>query len=315
MGKISSLLHPHRLRTLRPNAAVQHYPRKVEKGSGELIDKPTIPGYETVLPAMKTGTNPAARNVRKTMPGTTTDIPARERLIYALDVATITEAKHWVERLEDQISFFKVGLQLFLAGGLPMVDWLTARGHQVMLDLKFFDIPATVAKAVAQVAGRGVTFTTVHGNDAIIEAAIAARGDVKILGITVLTNFSEDDLRHMGLTGTIEELVFHRAQKAVAMGCDGLVSSPLEAARLRRELGDDFFIVTPGIRPGGENMVTNDDQQRVATATQAIANGADYIVVGRPIRDAAEPLRAAAAIQADIAAGLASRGQTGRTTG
>ncbi|MBN2233343.1 MAG: orotidine-5'-phosphate decarboxylase [Deltaproteobacteria bacterium] len=234
-------------------------------------------------------------------------IPARERLIYALDVPTVAEARRWVERLEDQVLFYKVGLQLFLAGGFPMVDWLTTRGRQVMLDLKFFDVPATVERAVAQVAGRGVTFTTVHGNDAIIAAAVAARGDVKILGVTVLTSFSEDDLRHMRLTGTVAELVFHRAQKAVHMGCDGLVSSPLEAARLRRELGNDFFIVTPGIRAADGDTVKNDDQQRVATAARAIADGADYVVVGRPIRDAAEPLQAAAAIQADIEAGLATR--------
>ncbi|MBW1645105.1 MAG: orotidine-5'-phosphate decarboxylase [Deltaproteobacteria bacterium] len=237
------------------------------------------------------------------------NIPVNERLIFALDVPTAAAARQWVERLEDQVKFYKVGLQLFLAAGFPMVDWLTGRGHKVMLDLKFFDVPATVGLAVQQLNDRGVTFTTVHGNDAIIEAAVAAGREVKILAVTVLTSFSEDDLRQLGMTGTIEELVYYRARKALELGCAGIVSSGLEAARLRGQLGEKFLIVTPGIRPGDNREIEADDQKRVATARRAIAGGADYIVVGRPIRTAANPQAVVSELQAEIAAALAAGGE------
>ncbi len=232
------------------------------------------------------------------------NIPLTDRLIFALDVPTAEEARSWVERLESRISFYKVGLQLFLAGGFPMVEWITKRGHKVMLDLKFFDVPETVKLAVRQLNDRGVTFATVHGNDAIIEAAVQARQDIKILGVTVLTSFCEDDLRQMGLTGTIEELVYYRAKKALELGCDGIVSSGLEAERLRGQLGDNFLVVTPGIRPGINRKIEQDDQKRVTTAAQAIRSGADYVVVGRPIKQAQDPLKVVAELQAEIAAGL-----------
>ncbi|MBN2333548.1 MAG: orotidine-5'-phosphate decarboxylase [Deltaproteobacteria bacterium] len=234
-------------------------------------------------------------------------IPLNERIIFALDVPSANEAKEWVERLESHVRFYKVGLQLFLAGGFPMVEWLTRRGHKVMLDLKFFDVPATVERAVQQVNDHGVAFTTVHGNDAIIEAAVASRKDVKILGVTVLTSFAEDDLRQLGLTGTIEELVYYRAKKALELGCDGLVSSGLEAQRMRAHLGNNFLIVTPGIRPGINREVEADDQKRIATAKLAIQDGADYVVVGRPIKQAADPLAVVGDLQDEISIALVAR--------
>ena len=232
------------------------------------------------------------------------NIPLTDRLIFALDVPSADDAKAWVEKLESQVTFYKVGLQLFLAGGFPMVEWITKRGHKVMLDLKFFDVPATVKLAVQQLNDRGVTFATVHGNDAIIEAAVEGRQDIKILGVTVLTSFCEDDLRQMGLTGSIEELVYYRAKKALELGCDGIVSSGLEAGRLRDQLGNNFLVVTPGIRPGINREVELDDQKRITTARQAIQSGADYVVVGRPIKRAADPLQVVEDLQREIATGL-----------
>jgi len=232
------------------------------------------------------------------------NIPLIDRLIFALDVPSTDDARAWVEKLEGLVNFYKVGLQLFLAGGFPMVEWITKRGHKVMLDLKFFDVPATVKLAVQQLNDRGVTFATVHGNDAIIEAAVEGRRDIKILGVTVLTSFCEDDLRQMGLTGSIEELVYYRAKKALELGCDGIVSSGLEAGRLRDQLGNNFLVVTPGIRPGINREVELDDQKRITTARQAIQSGADYVVVGRPIKQAADPLQVVENLQRGIAAGL-----------
>jgi orotidine-5'-phosphate decarboxylase len=231
-------------------------------------------------------------------------IPFRERLILALDVDRPDKAKEWVEQTEDAIGFYKVGLQLFLAGWFEIVDWIVRRGHKVMLDLKFFDIPETVKLAVRQLNDRGVSLATVHGNPPILRAAVEARGDVKLLAVTVLTSIGEEDLRAEGMTGSIEDLVDLRARRAMELGCDGVVCSGHEAARLRSGLGEGPLIVTPGIRPaqgGGP-----DDQTRVMTAGRAIANGADYLVVGRPITRAAEPLAVIRAMQAEIAGAIKS---------
>ena len=232
------------------------------------------------------------------------DIPLKERLIFALDVSSKDEAEQWLDRLGDQVAFYKVGLQLFLAGGFPVIEMIRERGHQVMVDLKFFDIPETVALAVRELKNKGATFITVHGNDPILRAAMRERDDARILAVTVLTSFDESDLREMGLTGTIEELVYLRARKALALGCDGIVSSGLEVARLREGLGDQLLIVTPGIRPGTNDVVKEDDQKRIASADQAIRNGADYLVVGRPIRDAQDPVAVVKQIQEQIASAL-----------
>lgn len=230
------------------------------------------------------------------------NIPLNERIIFALDVSSKDAAEQWLDRLGDQVQFYKVGLQLFLAGGFPVIEMIVNRGCQVMVDLKFFDIPETVALAVRELKNKGATFITVHGNDPILRAAIKERSAAKILAVTVLTSFDESDLRAMGLTGTIQDLVYLRAKKALELGCDGVVSSGLEAQRLREGLGDRLLIVTPGIRPGSND--TADDQRRIASAGEAIRNGADHIVVGRPIRDAADPVAVVQQMQDEIAAAL-----------
>ena len=224
-------------------------------------------------------------------------ISLSKRIIFALDVKTPEEARTWVEKLEPRVKFFKVGLQLFLAGGFDIVEWILERGSEVMLDLKFFDVPQTVASAVKQLAGRGVSFTTVHGNDAILRAAAEAKQGVKILAVTVLTSLDQGDLNDLGFQCSPEELVLSRARRALQVGCDGVVSSGLEAAKLRQELGENFLVVVPGVRPV-ENRV--DDQKRIVSVRDAFLNGADYVVVGRPIQKAADPLKAVETMQEQI---------------
>jgi orotidine-5'-phosphate decarboxylase len=229
-----------------------------------------------------------------------TNIPRAERLIVALDVAAPAEARALAERLGDAVRFYKVGLELFMAGGyFELVEWLTARGNRVFVDLKFFDVPETVRKAVANLRGRGVAFATVHGNQAMMEAAAREKGDVKILAVTALTSLDRGDLDDLGFSCDVERLVLSRARRAIEAGCDGVISSGLEAARLKAEFKDRLLVVTPGIRPV-ENRPA-DDQKRTVDVAQAFAAGADYIVVGRPIRQAADPRAAAQAIQDTIA--------------
>lgn len=234
----------------------------------------------------------------------TIEIPLKDRIIVALDVERPEQAKELVQRCESHVGFYKVGLQLFMASWFEVVDWIIERGHKVMLDLKFFDIPETVKLAVEQVNNRGVTFATIHGNDPIIRAAVAARGDMKLLAVTVLTSFGEEDLRAMGMTQSVEDLVYFRAKRALDLGCDGVVSSGLEAGRLRQGLGEKLLIVTPGIRPGANVTDSEDDQKRIVTAGKAIGAGANYVVVGRPITKADEPIRVIEAMQQDIAGQL-----------
>ena len=228
-----------------------------------------------------------------------TPIPRAERLIVALDVATPNEAKALVERLGDAARFYKLGLELFMAGGyFELLEWLVKRGNKVFVDLKFFDVPETVRRAVASLRGRGVSFTTVHGNQAMMEAAAREKGEVKILAVTALTSLDRGDLDDLGFSCDLERLVLSRARRALQAGCDGVVSSGLEAQKLKAEFQDRLLVVTPGIRP----VKNEDDQKRTVDAAQAFANGADYIVVGRPIRSAADPRAAAQAIQRSIAA-------------
>jgi len=227
-------------------------------------------------------------------------IPLQERIILALDVESPDQAKDLVKRTESHLGFYKVGLQLFMAGWFDMVDWLVDRGHKVMLDLKFFDIPETVKLAVAQIRERGVTFATIHGNDPIIRAAQEEKGALKLLAVTVLTSFGEEDMRAMGMTQSIEDLVYFRAKRALELGCDGVVSSGLEAARLRQDLGEKLILVTPGIRPGANVLDVSDDQTRVMTSGRAIRNGADHLVVGRPISKASDPIAVIEAMQQEI---------------
>lgn len=229
-------------------------------------------------------------------------IPREERLIVALDVPTVDEARKLVERIGDGARFYKIGLELMTSGGyFELLDWLAKRGHRVFADLKFYDIPETVRRAVANLRDRGATFLTVHGHRSVMEAAAKEKGALQVLAVTVLTSFDQRDLDEMGATVSVEQLVLARAKGAMESGCDGVISSGLEAPVIKQAFGSKLKVVTPGIRP-----VTNkpsDDQKRTVDVAQAFANGADYIVVGRPIRDAADPAAAARGIQ-DTIAGL-----------
>jgi orotidine-5'-phosphate decarboxylase len=227
-------------------------------------------------------------------------IPRRERLIVALDVPSVSDARALVAGLGDEVVFYKLGLELFMTGGyFDLLAWLVARGKRVFVDLKFFDVPETVRSAVRALRGRGIALATVHGNQKMMEAAAAEKGDVKILAVTVLTSLDRGDLDDLGFACDVDRLVLSRARRALEAGLDGVISSGLEAPMLKRELGDRILVVTPGIRPVENRPV--DDQKRTVDVAQAFANGADYIVVGRPIRQAADPAAAAAAIQATIA--------------
>lgn len=228
-------------------------------------------------------------------------IPVDERLIVALDVPDVDEALALVDQLGDSVKFYKIGMELFMTDGyFALLDDLVKRGKKVFVDLKFFDVPATVGSAIRQLSSRGATFATVHGNQAVMEAAGANKGNLKVLAVTVLTSLDRGDLDDLGFACDVEKLVLSRARRALEAGCDGVVSSGLEAAALRSEIGPRLMVVTPGIRPVENRPV--DDQKRVVTPAQAFRNGADYIVVGRPIRDAADPRAAAQAIQQEIAA-------------
>jgi orotidine-5'-phosphate decarboxylase len=224
-----------------------------------------------------------------------------DRLIVALDVPDAASARRFVEDLGDAASFYKIGLELFMSGNyFELLDWLVARDKKVFVDLKFFDVPETVRSAIRALAGSGATLATVHGNQAIMEAAASDKGALKVLAVTVLTSLDQGDLRDLGFQCDVEQLVLSRARRALATGIDGIVSSGLEARMIRRELGDKLLVVTPGIRPV-ENRPA-DDQKRTVDVAQAFRNGADYIVVGRPIRQAADPRQAAQAIQHTISA-------------
>jgi orotidine-5'-phosphate decarboxylase len=228
-----------------------------------------------------------------------TTIPRAERLIVALDFARASEARELVEKVGDAARFYKLGLELFMAGGyFELVDWLVARGAKAFVDLKFFDIPETVRRAVANLRGRGIALATVHGNQAMMEAAAREKGEVKILAVTVLTSLDRGDLDDLGFSCDVGRLVLSRARRALEAGCDGVISSGLEAQALKAEFKDRLLVVTPGIRPVENRPV---DQKRTVDVAQAFANGADHIVVGRPIREAADPRAAAQAIQNTIA--------------
>jgi len=228
-------------------------------------------------------------------------IPAAQRLIFALDVPDVASAQALVDELGDSVRFYKLGLELFMSGGyFELVQWLCDRDKRVFCDLKLFDVPETVARAVRQLKERGVDFATVHGNDGMLEAAVREKGGLKILAVTVLTSLDRGDLKDLGFECDPQALVLSRARRALQIGCDGVVSSGLEVSALREDVGDPLIVVVPGIRPV-ENR-PEDDQKRVVTVAQAFLNGADYIVVGRPIRGAADRPAAANAIQAEIAA-------------
>jgi len=224
-------------------------------------------------------------------------IPPNERLIFALDVPTAEEAKNLVRRLDGHVSFYKLGLELFMSDGyFEMLKWLNDQGKKSFVDLKFFDVPETVASAVRQLRRTNAIFATVHGNDAILRTACREKDGIKILAVTVLTSLDQGDIDALGFKVDIEQLVLSRAQRALEIGCDGVISSGLEAGKLRDRFGDQFLIVVPGIRP----VQNVDDQKRTVDVEEAFLNGADYIVVGRPIRNANDPCQAAASIQERI---------------
>jgi orotidine-5'-phosphate decarboxylase len=229
-------------------------------------------------------------------------ISLRERLIFALDVGSSEEARALVERLGDSVTFYKLGLEFFMAGGyFEFLSWLSQRGKKAFVDLKFFDVPNTVGSAVRALRKQPATFATVHGNDEILKAAVAEKGDLKILAVTALTSLDDGDLRSLGFAVDVPALVLSRARRALELGCDGVVSSGLEAQRIRSDLGDKLLIVVPGIRP----VANTDDQKRTVDVEDAFRLGADYIVVGRPIRAAPDPAEAAESIQRRIAAAFA----------
>jgi orotidine-5'-phosphate decarboxylase len=221
---------------------------------------------------------------------------AQERLIVALDVPTIEEARQFVRKLGDTASFYKIGLQLQLAEGvLDFIEELIGSEKKVFLDYKYLDIAETIENAVARVASIGVSFLTVHGNGKTIEAAVKGRGDsqLKILAVTVLTSLDAYDIKDMGYDCPVKELVLYRAQKCLEAGCDGVIASGQETEDIREVAGDSLLIITPGIRPKG---VGQDDHKRPSSPAQAVLSGADYLVVGRPIRDADDPVSAAKGI-------------------
>ncbi|HSX59217.1 MAG TPA: orotidine-5'-phosphate decarboxylase [Tahibacter sp.] len=230
------------------------------------------------------------------------NIDPRDRLIFALDVPTRAEAMEWVDRLDDAVTFYKIGMELLTSGDyFAVLGDLAARGKKIFVDLKFFDVPATVASAVKGLTRYPVYFCTIHGNDGMMRAAAAVKGDIRLLAVTALTSLDQHDLDDLGFRVDPEQLVLSRAKAALAAGCDGVVSSGLEVPALRREVDHALITVCPGIRPIGNS----DDQKRTLDVAQAFAAGADYIVVGRPIRNAADPRAAALAMQQTIADTLA----------
>jgi orotidine-5'-phosphate decarboxylase len=230
-------------------------------------------------------------------------IPVRERLILALDVPTMAEAKAVVNLLGDSVQFYKIGLELLMSGDyFTLIDWLVANGKKVFADVKINDVPETTRKAMEGLKHRKVVFVTIHANnDDALRAAISVKNGIKVLAVTVLTSLDQSDLISLGFPKCdVKTLVLARARRALAIGADGVISSGLEASALRDELGDNFLIVSPGIRPVENREI--DDQKRVVDVEQAFEMGADYIVVGRPIRNAKDPKEEAENYQSRIAA-------------
>jgi orotidine-5'-phosphate decarboxylase len=228
------------------------------------------------------------------------DISPKDRLIVALDLPAVEAAEAMVARLGDSVTFYKIGYQLAYAGGLPLVRKLADTGKKVFIDLKLHDIGNTVARGVESIAKLGATFLTVHAYPQTMKAAVEARTgtDLKILAVSVLTSYDDGDLHAAGYRFGVSDLVEARAQQAQVLGIDGLVCSPEEASAVRKVVGHQMKLVTPGIRPAGS---ASGDQKRIMTPARAIAAGADYLVVGRPVLEAADPKALADAIQAEIA--------------
>ena len=234
------------------------------------------------------------------------EFSTHERLIFALDVETRAQAMAWVERLGDAVSFYKVGMELLTSGEyFEVIAELADRGKKVFVDLKFFDVPATVAAAVKGLRRHKANFCTIHGNDAMMRAAVEVKGDLKVLAVTALTSLDQRDLTDLGFQCDALALVESRAKAALACGVDGVVSSGLEASAIRAACGEKLLIICPGIRPVANVETASDDQKRTVDVAEAFALGADFIVVGRPIRNALDPKNAALLMQETIAAAFA----------
>jgi orotidine-5'-phosphate decarboxylase len=238
-------------------------------------------------------------------------VDAKDRLILALDVASAEEAVHLLDRIGEAISFVKIGLELYTVAGPEMIKHARLRKKRIFLDLKFLDIEETVKRATARAAAMGIDFVTVHANRKALNAALEGRGAVpsdgsglKLLAVTVLTNFDAADLRDMGIQWSVADLVAARAKLAAEVGFDGVVASGEEPSVIRQRVSQDLLIVTPGIRPSDQGA---DDHARVSTPTSAISAGADYLVVGRPIRDAPDPKAASERIVLEMQAAFDSR--------
>ena len=230
-------------------------------------------------------------------------ISPKDRLIVSLDLPALEPAEAMIRRLGDSVTFYKIGYQLVYAGGLPLARQLRAAGKKVFIDVKLHDIGNTVKSGVQSLSSLGATFVTVHAYPQTMQAAVEGRGNsgLKILAVTVLTSYTEADMEAAGYRHSIADLVAIRARQAKAIGVDGLVCSPEEVAAVRAIVGDEMSLVTPGIRPAGSAV---GDQKRIMTPARAILAGSDYLVVGRPVIEAADPKAAAEAIQAEIAQAL-----------
>ena len=228
------------------------------------------------------------------------NIVNKDRLIFALDVDDCKKAKNLVEELGDSVSFYKLGLELMMtAEYFDLMSWMLKKDKKIFADLKFFDIPATVGAAVRSLKNRGASFVTVHGNQAIMESAAENKGDsLKVMAVTALTSLDRGDLNDLGFDCDVSELVLSRAKRALEAGCDGVISSGIEAPLLRKHINEKLLVITPGIRPVDNKPC--EDQKRVVTVEKAFSNGADYIVIGRPIRDANNSRLAAENIQKSI---------------
>lgn len=222
------------------------------------------------------------------------NIKTKDRLIFALDVAEIEQAKNLVLALDESVNFYKIGMELLMTGKyFELLEWLIGKDKKVFVDLKFFDVPETVARTIKRLSTYGATFATIHGNQAIMEKAVENKGDLKILAVTALTSLDRGDLDDLGFACDVKDLVISRAKRAFIAGCDGIVSSGLEVPFLRKFVDNKLILVTPGIRP----VVNDDDQKRVVDVSKAFTSGSDYIVVGRPIKNAKNPYQAASDIQ------------------
>ena len=224
-------------------------------------------------------------------------IKVTDRLIFALDVAEVSEAKALVHQLDDSVNFYKIGMEMLMTGQyFALMDWLIEQDKKVFVDLKFFDVPETVGRTIKRLSQYGATFATIHGNQALMEKAAENKGNLNILAVTALTSLDRGDLDDLGFDCDVQDLVISRAKRAFEAGCDGVVSSGLEVPFLREHVDNKLIAVTPGIRP----VANDDDQKRVVDVTTAFQSGADYIVVGRPIKNAPNPYKAASDIQQTI---------------